>query len=219
MDVWAQAAGWPPTDDRSVGAPRGPRWAREPSRVVDLPEVRATERPRRSSTSRGTPADREFAAFLDDELDNLRRYAQLLTGNPEDAHDLLADTLIKAQLSWPRISAAEVPVAYVRRMLTNAHISEHRRWGRRMITSVDPADLPERRVESVAPTTDLDELAGLLGQLPSRQRAAVVLRYFLHLSDSEISIEMGCSSVSVRSLVSRGLAGLRVRIQHSEGDL
>ena len=50
-----------------------------------------------------------FEAFLDAELDGLRRYAQLLTGNRHDAHDLLADTLVKAQMHWAKVGPRQGP--------------------------------------------------------------------------------------------------------------
>lgn len=152
-----------------------------------------------------------FEAFLDAELDGLRRYAQLLAGNPHDAHDLLADTLVNAHLHWDKIRAANRPGAYVRKMLTNGHISQARRWSIRTIRPADPALLPERAGPD--PTTwvdDLDELHRLLTGLAPQQRAAVVLRYYLQVPDEEIGRELGCSAATVRSHISKGLAALRI---------
>jgi len=134
-----------------------------------------------------------FEAFLDAELDGLRRYAQLLAGNRHDAHDLLADTLVNAQIHWDKVGAATRPGAYVRKMLTNGHISQARRWSIRTIRPSDPASLPERTGPD--PTTwvdDLDELHRLLTGLVPQQRAAVVLRYYLQVPDEEIGRELGC---------------------------
>ena len=49
-----------------------------------------------------------------------------------------------------------------------------------------------------------------LEQLPRRQRAAVVLRYYLGLSDAEIAEHLGCRQGTVRSQISRALATLRL---------
>ncbi len=156
-----------------------------------------------------------FEAFLDAELDRLRRYAQVLTGNRDDAHDLLTDTLIKAQLAWAKIAAVDQPAAYVRRMLTNAHISQQRRWGVRMIRAVRPEHLPELPVADHADSVDaLDELRDLLRQLPPQQRAAITLRYLLRLPDVEIASELHCSTTTVRSYVSKGLAALRISLTY-----
>ena len=46
----------------------------------------------------------------------------------------------------------------------------------------------------------------MLGSLPARQRAALVLRYFHDLPDEEIGAALGCQLGTVRSLISRGLS-------------
>jgi RNA polymerase sigma factor (sigma-70 family) len=49
----------------------------------------------------------------------------------------------------------------------------------------------------------------ILGELPARQRAAVVLRYYEELPDRDIAALLGCREATVRSLVARGLHTLR----------
>jgi RNA polymerase sigma factor (sigma-70 family) len=49
-----------------------------------------------------------------------------------------------------------------------------------------------------------------LARLPRRQRAAVVLRFYVGLSDAEIAAHLGCREGTVRSQISRALAGLRL---------
>jgi RNA polymerase sigma factor (sigma-70 family) len=55
-------------------------------------------------------------------------------------------------------------------------------------------------------------LWALLGTLPDRQRAAIVLRYYHDLSDADIGAALECAEGTVRSLISRGLASLRVDV-------
>jgi acyl-CoA reductase-like NAD-dependent aldehyde dehydrogenase len=54
-----------------------------------------------------------------------------------------------------------------------------------------------------------DTLVRLLRQLPPRQRAAIVLRYFEQLSEAEAAAVLGCSEGTVKSATSRGLRRLR----------
>lgn len=153
-----------------------------------------------------------FQEFLDADLDRLRRYARLLTGDRDAAHDVLADVLIKAQLRWHRISRMDHPAAYVRSMVTNAHVSDKRRWSSRFISTTSTGELPERA--GAAPQHAVDDRAQLdrlLAALPQQQRAAIVLRYDLGLSDQEIAAELRCTTGAVRTYVSRGLAGIRSR--------
>ena len=48
-----------------------------------------------------------------------------------------------------------------------------------------------------------------LGRLPARQRAALVLRYYEDIPDTQIAHLLRCRTATVRSLISRGLAALR----------
>jgi RNA polymerase sigma factor (sigma-70 family) len=48
-----------------------------------------------------------------------------------------------------------------------------------------------------------------LTRLPPRQRAAVVLRYYEDLPDTEIAEILGCAVGTVRSQISRALESLR----------
>lgn len=151
-----------------------------------------------------------FDEFLDRELDGLTRYARVLTGNRQEAHDMLADSMIKVQLHWRRIADLDNPLAYVRRVVTNTFLQQRRSWAQRMIhpsgsTPPDHGDLDDRlsRVESRL------QLHQLLELLPRQQRVAIVLRHYLDLSDDDIAATMGCSSGTVRTHISRGLATLR----------
>lgn len=54
-----------------------------------------------------------------------------------------------------------------------------------------------------------DDLLAALAQLPPRQRAAVVLRYFDDLSEADTAAALGCRVGTVKSQTARGLARLR----------
>ena len=59
----------------------------------------------------------------------------------------------------------------------------------------------------------LVELADALAALPERQRAAIVLRYYVDLPEAEIAELLGCRPTTVRSLVARGMVALREVIE------
>jgi len=152
-----------------------------------------------------------FEEFVSVQLPALTRYARVLTGDRQDAHDVLADALIVAHLRWRRISKMDYPAAYVRRIVTSTFLSRKRRWSARNVKLTATGDLPERAgADATAQIDDQNQLHGLLAQLPDRQRAALVLRYFLDLSDQQTADELGCTRSTVRSLVARGLASLRI---------
>src|SRR5690606_9217274 len=56
------------------------------------------------------------------------------------------------------------------------------------------------------------QLAAALGRLSTRQRTAIVLRYYLDLSEADTAESMGVSVGTVKSSVSRGLERLRTLV-------
>jgi RNA polymerase sigma-70 factor (sigma-E family) len=155
---------------------------------------------------------REFSRFVRENTGSLLRTAYLLTGDGSAAEELVQDTLVRLLPKWQLVQGADAPVAYVRRSLANAFVNSTRRASRHE-TSVE--FLPERPDERnlAGQFDDRDELWALLRELPERQRAALVLRYFHDLPDAEIGAALGCRVGTVRSLISRGLAALR---EHAE---
>ncbi|HET6167105.1 MAG TPA: SigE family RNA polymerase sigma factor [Marmoricola sp.] len=144
----------------------------------------------------------------------LYRTAYLLTGSHADAEDLAQATLVKAYLSWSKVSAASSPDAYVRRILSNAFLSSRRplRVARERLVEAPP------EVAAVAPDGD-DRLVlwPHVRELPPRQRAVIVLRYYEDLSEHEIADVLGCSPGTVKSTASDALSALRRQIAATEG--
>ena len=149
-----------------------------------------------------------FAAFVRAHSRSLFGTAYLLTGAGADAEELLQDTLAALFPKWGRVMAAEVPVAYVRRALTNRFVSGTRRPSYRDVAfwQLPDAAAPMDVAEAIA---DRRWLWQLLGRLPERQGAALVLRYFHDFSDDEIAAHLDCRAGTVRSLISRGLTAMR----------
>jgi RNA polymerase sigma-70 factor (sigma-E family) len=140
----------------------------------------------------------------------LVRFAALLTGDDHRAQDLAQDVLARAYVRWRRISRAERPDVYVRRMLVNAN----RTWWRRRSSREVPTD---RSVELVAArdfgaeAAERDAMWRLIVMLPERQRAVLVLRYYEDLDDATIAEILDCSAVTVRTHAMRALTTLRER--------
>lgn len=147
-----------------------------------------------------------FEEFTAARLPALLRYAMLLSGDREQARDLVQEVLARALVKWGRIGTIEEPYAYVRRMVTNEFLSWRRR---RKLTTVPLDDAHEAATPE--PETP-DDLRGLLARLPGRQRAVLVLRYYEDLTDDEIAAALGCRVGTVRGYASRGLAALRIEL-------
>src|SRR3954453_19264647 len=150
----------------------------------------------------------EFSAFVRQHSTALLRSAFLLTGNRIDAEELVQDTLVLLYPNWGRVSEADVPVAYVRRSLTNNFLNGRRRRSAGDLLFADP---PERAYEpDVGGRLSGRELVrSLLDGLPARQRAVLVLRFFEDLEDTEIASIIGGRRGTGRSIISRGLQQLR----------
>lgn len=152
----------------------------------------------------------QFEQFLADELAQLGRFAAVLTGDRQLAHDVLTDALILASARWDRIGEMEFPAAYVRRIVVTSFLSDRRRAARRRTDPTDDVAVLDRVSPDLSDRVgDRDQIHRLLQQLPARQRTAVVLRFYLGLDDAAIGRELDASEGAVRTLVSRALTGLR----------
>ena len=157
----------------------------------------------------------DFGAFAESRWPGLVRLAFGLTGDRWVAEDLAQATLARAYVAWRRVSRADDPDAYLRRILVN---TSTRRFRRPRVTE-QSGDPPETAV--AGPADLVDERTALLAalrQLPPRQRAVVVLRYWEDLTDVQIGAALGCSPGTVRSQLSRALAKLRESPVLGEGD-
>lgn len=154
---------------------------------------------------------RSFADFVAANNRTLYGTAYLLTGNPDNAEDLLQETLSRLYPKWAAVTAADQPVAYVRRALANRFISSTRVRAHRDLVMWDMPD-KAANVDVAATVADRGAVWQLLGTLPERQRAAIVLRYFHDLSDADIAAALDCREATVRSLISRGVAAMRDRL-------
>jgi RNA polymerase sigma-70 factor (sigma-E family) len=161
-------------------------------------------------------AEVEFAQFVRSNTPALLRTAYLLAGDPLAAEELVQDTLVRLYPKWQLVQAAEAPLAYVRRSLANQYVNHVRRPSRREITLDALPERPDQR-DPAGQLDDRDQLWAMLGTLPARQRAALVLRYFHDLPDEDIGAALGCQLGTVRSLISRGLAALRDHATTAEG--
>lgn len=151
------------------------------------------------------PADSGPGSYEDcyrEQFRPLVRLAFLLTGSAETAQDVVQDAFVHLHRRWKSV---EQPDAYVRRSVVNGCNSHHRRL--RLERT--------RRPDSPAVVTDLeaDEITDALAALPHRQRAALVLRFYLDLPDAHAAEILGCRVGTVGSLVHRGLAQLRKDIE------
>ncbi|MFD8426045.1 MULTISPECIES: SigE family RNA polymerase sigma factor [Streptomyces] len=156
--------------------------------------------------------DEEFRNFVTGRWPGLMRTAFLLTGDRYAAEDLVQSTLERAYTAWRRVSAADDPDAYVRRVMINAHARRHRRRLKEFLAPKDDSGLVREPADATDPMARADDRGALLEalvQLPARQREAVVLRYWEDLTETQTARAMGCSVGTVKSNTAKGIAKLR----------
>ncbi len=152
-----------------------------------------------------------FEEFVHSRGAGLVRFARLLTGDDHLADDLVQDVLARAFVKWRRVSAADRPDLYVRRMLVNANASWWRRRASSEVSVAEPPDPGRPTGADQDSVAERDHLWSVVARLPVRQRAVLVLRYYEDLDDASIAEILNISAVTVRTTASRGLATLRQR--------
>jgi RNA polymerase sigma-70 factor (sigma-E family) len=145
----------------------------------------------------------------------LLRFAYLLTRDHARAEEAVQDALIAAYSRWSRICRVQDPEAYVRRSIVNADISRWRRFLRRETPTADLVP-PGSGPDHAEAQAEQDAVWTLCATLPTKQRAAVILRYYEDLPDAEIAAILDCSAATVRSQIHRALAALRTTLTTAE---
>jgi RNA polymerase sigma-70 factor (sigma-E family) len=152
-------------------------------------------------------ADDEFRDFMRGRWPATVRLAYGLTGDVGHAEDVAQAAFARAYASWGRVTRTGDPDAYLRRIVVNEN---RRRFRKRRVAEDLPGTLPERGAPDAA--EDIDERAALLtalGRLGPRQRAVVVLRFWMDMSEADTAKALNCSVGTVKSQASRALATLR----------
>jgi RNA polymerase sigma-70 factor (sigma-E family) len=150
----------------------------------------------------------DLELFLAERGEALLRSAMLLAGGREAGEDLLQAALERLLRHWRKIEGD--PEGYLRRTLYHLAADNWRQqqaWRKRLRLLQPGAGAAA--VDSTAEVDLRDSLVRLLMQLPPRQRAVIVARYWEQLSEAESARVLGCSVGTVKSAASRGLRRLR----------
>lgn len=159
----------------------------------------------------------EFRAFMHGRWHAMVRLGYALTGDLGHAEDLAQTAFARAYASWPRVRRAGDPDSYVRQILINEN---RNRFRRRRVAEQLTDRVPERSgVDAAAGHDERSALLAALWALGPRQRAVVVLRYWLDLTEAETAAALGCSVGTVKSQASRALARLRQSVDLVDGGL
>jgi RNA polymerase sigma-70 factor (sigma-E family) len=144
----------------------------------------------------------------------LVRLAVMLVRDTPTAEEVVQDAFIAMHDAWERLRDTERALAYMRQSVVNRSRSVLRH---RMVVERNqqkpPPDMPSAEHGALTLLERSAVIAALRG-LPARQREAIVLRYYADLSEAEIAAAMKISRGAVKSHTSRGMAALRVALEH-----
>ncbi|MFJ8248635.1 SigE family RNA polymerase sigma factor [Streptomyces sp. NPDC094466] len=180
--------------------------------VVDAPKGAASAYGEATGdrTARTGDADAEaaFTAYVQERRASLYATAYHLTGDRFDAEDLLQSALFSTYRAWDRISDKAAVGGYLRRTMTNLHISA---WRRRKLNEYPTEELPETvgDTDAMRGTELRAVLWQALARLPELQRTMLVLRYYEGRTDPEIASILDISVGTVKSSIWRSLRRLR----------
>ena len=138
----------------------------------------------------------------------MRRTAYLMCGDWHRAADLTQEALIRLYVAWPRLDKHAGLYRYARQTVVNVAIDAARKRSSGEVPG-SSARVDPRVADPTAHVADRMLLMEALAELPTRQRACVVLRYYEDLGVDEVAALLGCRPGTVKSQTARGLQALR----------
>lgn len=167
------------------------------------------------AAARSTSHDALTALFRA-EYPRLVRMAALLLGDEGAAEEVVQDAFVKLHTGWRRVRDAEKAPAWLRTAVLNGARSHLRhRHVRRRLDQPAPLSTPSAEGGALA-GEEHRRVVAALRTLPARQREALVLKFYLDLSEAETAAAMGVSAGSVKTHVHRGLATLQTTLGREE---
>ena len=146
-----------------------------------------------------------FEEFFEANRRNLFGAFCLVTGNRQEAEEIVQDAFLRIWERWDRVATVEDPVGFLYRTAMNVFRNRARR-----------AALAARRSVGLASTADdlttvehRDELVRTLRTLTPRQRAALILTDYLEYSSEEAGRILQIRASTVRALSTKGRSAAR----------
>lgn len=136
------------------------------------------------------------------------RLAYVLVDTDEQAEEVVQDAFAALYVRWHKVAD---PEAYLRTSVLNGAraVLRRRRVLRRRAHELHVVDDSLGDTDSV----QSDQVVDIVRRLPARQRAVVVLRYEMQLSEAEIAHTLGIPVGTVKSTLHRALARLRQEVK------
>ncbi len=143
---------------------------------------------------------------------SLVRLARLFVDDRNAAEDLVQEAFIRLARSAQRIEDPARAPAYLRSIVLNL-ARDHNRRGLVSLRHRSPlVDVQAGIEDEITVRDDQRRMLDALRDLPARQRACLVLRYYDELGVDDIATTLAVSRNSVKTHLQRGLAALEARL-------
>jgi RNA polymerase sigma factor (sigma-70 family) len=178
-------------------------------------------------TDLGDSAERHVSALYEAHALGLGRLALVMLGDRQAAEDVVQDAFLGLYRRWERLSDASAALGYLRASVLNGCRTARRRRARHTGPVFDDQGTEGPVIGGPVtgstvvggPLLESAEATVLLGEehravlaairrLPARQREAVVLRYYLDMTEDQAANAMGVTRGTVKSATSRAIAAL-----------
>jgi RNA polymerase sigma-70 factor (sigma-E family) len=158
---------------------------------------------------RNTRRDDEYTEFVAARLQAMRWVAYFLCQDWHHADDLVQVTITRLYVQWHRVRVLDHPESYARTILVREFLRERRSgWARKVSLAADIPDWPTAGPDH----DDAIDVNAALADLPPRQRATLVLRFYCDQTVDQVAELLGCSAGTVKSQTFKGLGSLRLAL-------
>jgi RNA polymerase sigma factor (sigma-70 family) len=145
-----------------------------------------------------------FQAFLDDHRQDVYRFLVTAVG-PDEADDCFQDTFLSALRAYPRVDEDSNLRAWIFTIAHRKTIDAHRARRRRPT----PSETVPETAAPAPPANDEGAVWTAVGELPEKQRSALLHRFVNDLEYADVGRIIGCSEEAARRNVHEGLKKLR----------
>ena len=159
------------------------------------------------------PAKTRFIDLVGSFEEEIYRYAFRMTGNPDDAADLLQETYLRAFRAFPKLPADANHRAWLYRI---AHRQALNFFRSRRVRASEPIDETHAVLDANGHPDDLSEtrhlaraLGSLIRNLTPRQRSALLLKKYEGLAYVDVAEILGMSEENARAQVYQAMKKIR----------
>ncbi len=140
------------------------------------------------------------------------RFAAFLTGDPSQADDIAQDAFVRVFDAWDRIEDHDRLDAYLKATVVNLVRGAHRREATAKRRGAPHLTVVASAEETAMGSVGREQVLAAVASLPLRQRACVVMRHWMRMTETEIATTLDLSVGSVRTHIKRGTKSLQERL-------